>query len=115
MNILFNILAEAEQFNPPKSFYIGLIALMVVLILPWIFLLIYCLTLKYRVRVFSDNILIGTYYFKAGVQFLPLIEMPSREGSHVEGLYLDSEFKLPLEYQTMPKKNLKIYIKWIKE
>lgn len=112
--LLLEVVEETE-FNPPSSFYIGLGILLFILIIPWIALLIYCLTLKYRVRLFSDGILIGTYKFKAGTEFVSLLEIPVRHDSQVEGLYRDDSFMLPLEFEKMPKENLKLYIKWEKK
>jgi len=113
---LINLLAEEVQpFNPTTSFYVGFWALILILLLPWVFLLVYCLTLKYRIRLFSGNILVGSYKLKANAPILASIELPKRNGYKIEGLYRDEEFMLPLEYEKMPKENLKIYIKWVEE
>ncbi|MCI6508018.1 MAG: hypothetical protein PUH11_07470 [Bacilli bacterium] len=117
MNKLFLFLENMpnQEFDPPKSFYVGVIIIIAILCIPWIALLIYALTLKYRVRLFSDNILIGTYKFKKGEKFLEKMELPTRKGCKIEGLYRDEEFMLPLEFEEMPNRNIKLYIKWVRE
>lgn len=113
--LLFYFLENVDastDFNPPSSFWIGMGILLAILFIPWIVLLVYALTVKYRVRVFNQGHLIATYKFKANEEIK--IDLPSRQGYEVEGLYRDDTFMLPLEYHQMPKKNLKIYIKWKK-
>ena len=112
MRILVSILEAVPE--PPIWWWPCIILLIALLFIPWIFLFIYALTVKYRVRVFSQGILIATYNFKKDTP-LSQIKLPSRDGYVIEGLYRDEEFLLPLEYDKMPNKNLKLYIKWKKE
>lgn len=116
MKILLNVLESVETVPTEKSvgWWIGMAIIIAILLVPWIYLLVYALVVQYRVRLFSDGVLVATYRFKAK-QPLDQIKLPTKEGYQVEGLYRDEEFKLALEYNTMPKQNLKLYIKWIKE
>lgn len=109
--VLYLLTESTEQ--PPSYWWPTMIAIIIILFIPWAVLFVYCLTLKYRVRLYSDGFLINTYMFKANTP-LSEIKLPEKEGYHIEGLYRDEEFMLPLEYDKMPKKNLKLYIKWIK-
>lgn len=112
---MIKFLVETTQntdFNPPTSFWIGMGILIVILLVPWIVLLVYTLTLKYRIRVFSGDHLVATYMLKADQKIC--IKYPRRDGYEVEGLYRDDTFMLPFEYKKMPKQNLKVYIKWEK-
>lgn len=43
------------------------------------------------------------------------MELPTRKGCKIEGLYRDEEFMLPLEFEEMPNRNIKLYIKWVRE
>lgn len=110
MSMIYNLLASSPA--PPTWWWPCIIALIAVLFIPWIVLLIYALTVKYRVRLYSEGNLIGTYKFKKNT-LLSEIKLPERKGYVVEGLYRDEEFMLPLEFDKMPNKNLKLYIKWI--
>lgn len=110
MSMIYNLLASSPA--PPTWWWPCIIALIAVLFIPWIVLLIYALTVKYRVRLYSEGNLIGTYKFKKNTP-LSEIKLPERKGYVVEGLYRDEEFILPLEFDKMPNKNLKLYIKWI--
>lgn len=111
MNKFLYFLTEAP--DPPSYWWPTMIAIIVVLFIPWIVLFVYCIRVKYRVRLFSDGVLVSTYMFKANTP-LTEVKMPEKEGYHIEGLYRDEEFMLPLEYDKMPKRNLKLYIKWVK-
>lgn len=99
------------QLNAPTWWWVGMFVLIAVLALPWIALLIYSLTVKYRVRVYSNGFLVSTQKFKAKTP-LSELQLPTKEGYIIEGLYRDEEFILPLEHEVMPKQNLKLYIKW---
>lgn len=97
--------------DAPWWWWLGMSLLIAILALPWIGLLIYSLTVKYRVRVYSNGFLIIDKKLKAKTP-LSVLELPTKDGYVIEGLYRDEEFILPLEDEVMPKKNLKIYIKW---
>lgn len=100
--------------TPTVRWYIGMGMLVLLLFAPWIFLIIYANTLKYRIRVFSGDSLIATYYYKKNDPIAP-INIPDAPGFKVEGLYLDPDFYTPFTYEKMPKQYLKVYVKWIKE
>lgn len=112
MSIVLSVFESISE--QPAWWWPCIILLVAILFIPWLILFIYALTVKYRVRVFSQGVLIATYNFKKDTP-LSEIKLPSREGYVVEGLYRDEEFLLPLEYDKMPNKNLKLYIKWIKK
>ncbi len=114
MNIWFFLeqVAPNQEFDPPMSFYVGIGILIALMLIPWIVLFVYAIIKKYRIRVFSEGFLIKTYKLKANEKIN--IECPLRAGYEVEGLYRDDTFMLPLEDKVMPKKNLKVYIKWRK-
>lgn len=108
------LLENTNQLQAPDAptwWWVGMSILIAVLALPWIALLIYSLTVKYRVRVYSNGFLVSTQKFKAKTP-LSELQLPSKEGYVIEGLYRDEEMILPLEHEVMPKQNLKIYIKW---
>lgn len=113
LNLLSEVVSTPEIPEPPSFWWPAMITLIAILFIPWVILFIYCITVKYRVRVFSDGNLVSTYMFKAKTP-LSEIKLPEKEGYYVEGLYRDEEFMLPLEFDVMPKKNLKLYIKWEK-
>lgn len=110
--ILENVDPGVNEFNPPQSFWIGMGILIAILTIPWIALFVYAIVQKYRLYIFSDGFLIKTYKLKANEVIN--IEYPKKEGYEVEGIYRDDTFVLPFEYKVMPKKNIKIYIKWKK-
>lgn len=113
MNILFKILEQVEV-TPLESPTWAWIILIVVLTTPWIGLIVYLITLKYRVRVFVNNHLISTVYLKAGESILDKLVLPYKENCEVV-LYLDEELTRPLLEDKMPKSNLKLYVKYIEE
>lgn len=98
---------------PTVRWYIGMGMLILLLFAPWIFLIVYANTLKYRIRVFSGETLIATYYYKKN-EPIAKIDVPTVGEFKVEGLYLDSDFYTPFTYTIMPKQYLKVYVKWQK-
>lgn len=113
--LIINLLTDTNTPKPeptaPVWWWVGMAIIIAVLSIPWIVLLIYSLTVKYRVRIYSNGFLVSTQKFKAKTP-LSELELPKNEGFTIEGLYIDEEFILPLEYEVMPKQNLKIYVKW---
>jgi len=41
------------------------------------------------------------------------IQTPTREGYIFSGFYLDSEFETPLDFSTMPERDLDLYVRWL--
>ena len=109
---LFNILADSKSTDLNSPIWMWVI-LLIILASPWVALLVYALTVKYRVRVFSNDHLISTVYLKSGQSIKDTVPLPSINGYEIEGLYLDPEFTEILSYDAMPKQNLKLYVKWI--
>ena len=104
-------LPKKVMSDAPWWWWVGLFAIVAILSIPWIWLLIYSLTVKYRVRVYSNGFLIIDKKLKAKTP-LSELELPKRDGYIIEGIYRDPTFMLPLEDEVMPRKNLKLYIRW---
>jgi hypothetical protein len=111
MKLIFNILADS-QMAPLESPTWAWIILLVILTLPWIGLIVYVCTLKYRVRIFVNGHLISTTYLKAGQSIRDHVILPYLENTFVE-LYLDENLTEKFVQDEMPKQNLKLYVKYI--
>ena len=111
MKFNFNFLAENQPIgleSPDWYWYI----LLVILFLPWIFLIIYICTMKYRVRIFVNGHLVSTTYLKAGEVIRDRVIVPYQENC-LTVLYLDEELTEEFVAEKMPKQNLKLYVKYV--
>lgn len=111
MNLLFKLLTEVEP-APLESPVWAWVLLVVLLTTPWLGLIYYLITLKYRVRVFVNGHLFSTTYLKAGQSISNSVIIPYKE-YHDVVLYLDEELTTPLLDDSMPKQNLKLYVNYV--
>ena len=111
MKLILNMLEQVEQ-APLESPTWAWVILLIVLTTPWIGLIVYLITIKYRVRIFVNGHLVSTTYLKAGESIKDKVIMPYKENSEAV-LYLDEDLTEPLQEDKMPKQNLKLYVKYI--
>ena len=78
MNLLFKLLTEVEP-APLESPVWAWVLLVVLLTTPWLGLIYYLITLKYRVRVFVNGHLLSTTYLKAGQSISNSVIIPYKE------------------------------------
>lgn len=108
--MILNLLTQNEPFEPTIGWYITVAILALLCIAPWIGLIIYSFTKKFRIRFYDNNILVDTKMLKKNEDIVfPAL---TKEGYEVAGWYLDQEFTKKFVETKMVPRFLKVYVKW---
>ncbi len=101
----FGDIVPADELG--KNWDIFKIIVILLGILPWIALIIYLCTMKYRIRYFVNGQLVHTVYYKRKQSIQPY--QYQTENQTIDQWYQDAEGKQPFVLEQMPSENIRVY------
>lgn len=101
----FGDIVPADELG--KNWDIFKIIVILLGILPWIALIIYLCTMKYRIRYFVNGQLVHTIYYKRKQSIQPY--QYQTENQTIDQWYQDAEGKQSFVLEQMPSENIRVY------
>ena len=113
LNLIY-FLETSQEETYSKGWYIGMIILIALLMMPWIYIIFrYGFFRRLRVRfIIDENEELDPIYLKRGQLIVPK-EAPVKENKEFVGWYMDKELTSKFTPHPIDDENIKLYAKYI--